>query len=114
VVDGTGELDPPAFTLEKPENLLGRRDPMSNIFPDVDLSRFDPDTKISRRHARIWRDGEKFLVEDLGSSNGTLILIKEREMETPAAYRLEPHRPHALSNGDVLRMGDTTLSFKTN
>lgn len=112
VVDGTGELDPPAFALEKPENLLGRRDPMSNIFPDVDLSRFDPDTKISRRHARIWRDGEKYLVEDLGSSNGTLVLMHERA--TPETFRLQPHQPHVLSNGDVIRMGDTTLSFRVN
>ncbi len=112
VVDGTGELDPPAFALEKPENLLGRRDPMANIFPDVDLSRFDPDTKISRRHARIWRDGEKYLVEDLGSSNGTLLLVKERE--APETFRLQPHQPHVLTNGDILRMGDTTLSFRVN
>ena len=85
---------------------------MANIFPDVDLSRFDPDTKISRRHARIWRDGEKYLVEDLGSSNGTLLMVKERG---PAeTYALQPHQPHVLANGDVLRMGDTTLSFRVN
>jgi serine/threonine-protein kinase len=112
IVDGTGELDPPAFALEKPENLLGRRDPMSNIFPDVDLSRFDPDTKISRRHARIWRDGEKYLVEDLGSSNGTVLLVRE---EGPSeVLKLPPHQPHVLGNGDLLRMGDTTLSFRVN
>lgn len=110
IVDGTGELDPPAFSLEKPENLLGRRDPTSNIFPDVDLSSFDPETKISRRHARIWRDGEKYLVEDLGSSNGTLLLVRA----SPERYRLQPHQPHVLSNGDLLRVGDTTLSFRLN
>lgn len=114
VIDGTGELDPPAFSLEKPENVLGRRDPTSNIFPDVDLSRFDPDTKISRRHARIWRDGENYLVEDLGSSNGTLLLVKERHLAAIETYRLEPHRPHVLANGNTLRMGDTTLSFRVN
>src|SRR5438128_6243736 len=38
LVDGTSELDAPVFMLEKNENLLGRRDPMSNIFPEVDLS----------------------------------------------------------------------------
>lgn len=112
IVDGTRELDPPAFTLEKPENLLGRRDPMSNIFPDVDLSRFDPDTKISRRHARIWKEGDKFLVEDLGSSNGTILLTHD---DPPSeAHKLPPHQPHILGNGDLLRMGDTTLSFRVN
>ena len=85
---------------------MGRRDPLSNIFPEVDLSRFDPQTKISRRHARIWRDGGNFLVEDLGSSNGTIIVSN---IEDP--LRLEPHKPHALADGDRIRVGDTTLHF---
>jgi len=106
VVDGTSELQAPVFSLEKNDNLVGRRDPMSNIFPEIDLSRFDPQTKISRRHARIWSDGGKFLVEDLGSSNGTVVLPS-----TNNSIRLEPHQPHPLSNGDRLRVGDTTLHF---
>jgi serine/threonine-protein kinase len=106
VIDGTSELDVPAYALEKNENLVGRRDPMSNIFPEVDLSKYDPQTKISRRHARIWRDGREFMVEDLGSSNGTLLLTQASE-----ALRLLPHRPHSLANGDRIRIGDTTLQF---
>lgn len=106
VVLGTGELDPSTFKLEKTENLLGRRDPMSNIFPEVDLSKFDPQTKISRRHARIWRDGGNYLVEDLGSSNGTTLLTALSD-----SVRLLPHQPHALTNGDKLKLGDTTLHF---
>lgn len=106
VIDGTSELDSPAFSLEKSENLVGRRDPMSNIFPEVDLSRYDPQTKISRRHARIWRDGKEFMVEDLGSSNGTLLLTRASD-----TLRLTPHSPHPLANGDRIRIGDTTLQF---
>src|ERR1051326_7059119 len=66
VVAGTTELEA-TFTLEKETNLVGRTDPQSNISPDIDLSRFDPETKISRRHARIFREGATFLLEDLGS-----------------------------------------------
>ena len=106
IVDGTSELQTPFFTLEKNDTLLGRRDPLSNIFPEVDLSRFDPQTKISRRHARIMRDGRSFLVEDLGSSNGTMIVPSAME-----AFRLEAHKPHALADGDRIRIGDTTLHF---
>lgn len=106
LIEGTSELQAPVFSLEKNDNLVGRRDPMSNIFPEVDLSRYDPQTKISRRHARIWRDGGNFLVEDLGSSNGTFIVPS-----LSGSFRLEPHRPHALSNGDKIQMGDTTLHF---
>lgn len=31
------------------------------------------DASVSRRHARVIRDGETWLLEDLGSSNGTLL-----------------------------------------
>ncbi|MEP6704825.1 MAG: FHA domain-containing serine/threonine-protein kinase, partial [Acidobacteriota bacterium] len=106
IIEGTSELATPTFSLQKDENLVGRRDPMSNIFPEVDLSKYDPQTKISRRHARIWRDGVNFLVEDLGSSNGTVV-------DSPAvdAFRLVPHKPHVLASGDKLKVGDTTLHF---
>ncbi len=106
VIDGTSELDAPIFSLEKNENLVGRRDPQTNIFPEVDLSKYDPQTKISRRHARIWNDGGSFLVEDLGSSNGTILLAGMGD-----SLRLQPHSPHALASGDRLRLGDTTLHF---
>ena len=101
VVTGTTELDA-TFLLNKETNLVGRTDPQSNIFPDIDLSRFDPETKISRRHARVWREGDTFLVEDLGSVNGTVV---------NEAVRLGPRQPRPLANGDRLRLGETTLHF---
>jgi serine/threonine-protein kinase len=101
VVSGTTELDS-TFMLHKDSTLVGRTDPQSNIFPDVDLSRFDPETKISRRHARIFREGDMFLVEDLNSVNGTVL---------NEAIRLGPRQPRQLSNGDRLRLGETTLHF---
>ena len=107
MIEGTSELSMPAFALQKEENLLGRRDPMSNIFPEVDLSKYDPQTKISRRHARIWKQGEKFLVEDLGSSNGTILSA----MGAAGAVRLTPHKPQLLTSGDRIKLGDTTLHF---
>ncbi len=106
IIEGTSDLATPTFSLQKDENLVGRRDPMSNIFPEVDLSKYDPQTKISRRHARIWRDGVNFLVEDLGSSNGTVVASA-----TSDSLRLLPHKPHLLASGDKLKVGDTTLHF---
>jgi tRNA A-37 threonylcarbamoyl transferase component Bud32 len=105
VVAGTTELDA-SFLLQKDSNLVGRSDPHSNIFPEVDLSRFDPETKVSRRHARIWRKGETFLVEDLGSVNGTVLLGRDND-----TVRLAPHQPRVLENGDKLRLGETMLHF---
>ena len=101
VVAGTTELDA-SFVLQKDNNLLGRTDPHSNVFPEIDLSRFDPETKVSRRHARIWREGETFLVEDLGSVNGTVI---------NDSVRLAPRQPRVLDSGDKIRLGETTLHF---
>jgi eukaryotic-like serine/threonine-protein kinase len=106
MIISTNELDTPMFNLEKDNNLVGRRDPMSNIFPEVDLSKFDPQTKISRRHARIWRESDTFMVEDLGSSNGTVLITKTNE-----TLRLTKNQPHVLTHGDKLRVGDTTLHF---
>lgn len=101
VVAGTAELDA-AYHLQRESNLVGRGDPQSNIFPEVDLSRFDPNTKVSRRHARIWRQGDAFLVEDLGSVNGTV--VNEQ-------VKLAPLQPRVLESGDRLRLGETTLHF---
>jgi len=101
IVSGTTELDA-SFQLQKDSNLVGRTDPLSNIFPEVDLSRFDPNTKVSRRHARIWREGEVYKVEDLGSVNGTVI---------NDVIRLEPRQPRDLDSGDRIKLGETTLHF---
>ena len=97
---GTTELI--CVELHKESNLVGRSDPHSNIFPEVDLSKFDPETKISRRHARIFRQGDLFLVEDLGSVNGTVV---------NDSVRLGPRQPRTLENGDKLRLGETTPHF---
>ena len=101
VVAGTTELDS-SFVLQKDSNLVGRADPHSNIFPEIDLSRFDRETKVSRRHARIWCEGDTFLVEDLGSVNGTVI---------NDSVRLAPRQPRVLDSGDKIRLGETTLHF---
>ena len=101
IVAGTTELDV-SFHLQKEDNLVGRSDPHSNIFPEVDLSKFDPETKVSRRHARIWRKGDQFLIEDLNSVNGTVI---------NDAVKLAPRQPRVLESGDKLRLGETTLHF---
>lgn len=101
VVAGTKELES-AFYLEKENSFVGRQDPHLNIFPDVDLSQFDPDTKVSRRHARIWREGEVYLIEDLASSNGTVINNGEK---------LAPRQSRVLESGDTLKLGETVLHF---
>ncbi|MBX7219678.1 MAG: protein kinase [Blastocatellia bacterium] len=93
---------PISFLLDKDTNLIGRNDPHTGVFPEVDLTSFDPETKVSRRHARVFREGGIFLVEDLSSVNGTWI---------NEDVKLYPKQPRALQEGDKLRLGETTLKF---
>jgi eukaryotic-like serine/threonine-protein kinase len=101
VVMGNSDI-PTSFLLDKDTNLIGRVDPHTGIFPEVDLSSYDPETKVSRRHARVYREGGQFLVEDLSSVNGTIV---------NGTFKLYPKQPRVLQNGDELRLGETTLRF---
>jgi hypothetical protein len=84
------------------EMIIGRIDPHRGIRPEVDLSKHDPASRVSRRHARITSRGALFFVEDLGSANGTLI---------NGSMRLTPQEPYLLTNGDVIQIGETALKF---
>ena len=60
------------FHLEERSVLVGRPDP-PNPLPQIDLTDFDPDVVSSREHAHIWLSEGSYLIEDLGSSNGTFV-----------------------------------------
>jgi len=86
-----------------PETTIGRRDPVTGINPDVDLTPVDTQRSISRRHAKIYRRGGKFFVaEEIGTMNGTF-----RNGE-----RLETGVPSEISPGDHLRFGLVELDFR--
>lgn len=75
--------------------VLGR-DPRAELHVDQDAA-------ISRRHLRVeFRDG-RFVVEDLGSLNGS------RVNDRP----LQPGKPVALRDGDVLAAGASRFPFRT-
>ncbi len=80
--------------------LVGRLDVGRGIFPQVDLT---PDGGleggVSRRHARIFFQDNRFYVEDLGSTNGTYL----------NGLRLEPYSPQPLGDGDELRLGQVRI-----
>jgi hypothetical protein len=84
------------------EMIIGRIDPHRGIRPEVDLTKYDPASRVSRRHARITSRGVLFFVEDLGSANGTII---------NGSMRLTPQEPYLLTNGDVIQIGETALKF---
>lgn len=59
-----------------------------------------PDDQISRNHALIRRDGEDYMIMDLGSSNGTFVNDKPVTSPTP------------LHSRDVIRIGETEFVFQ--
>jgi pSer/pThr/pTyr-binding forkhead associated (FHA) protein len=74
--------------LVRPELVLGREEG-DVTFPD--------DEFMSRRHAAVRRQGAKAKIEDLNSSNGTFVRVRnDRE----------------LKSGDILRLGDQLLRLE--
>ena len=90
------------FPLTSEESYIGRWDADNGIFPDVDLDAHDPDAKVSRRHARIIFRNNVYMIEDLGSTNGTFV---------NRGRRLLPGSPQVLSEGDEIIVGKTFLRF---
>lgn len=76
------------------ECLLGRA--AGDTMPDIDLAPHDAVTMgVSRLHARLTRQSETIMVQDLGSVNGTFL----------NGARLLPHQPRVLRNEDELCLG---------
>src|SRR5262245_43533844 len=92
------------FPIGGTEALIGRWDADGGIFPDVDLDQDDPEAKVSRRHARIQFLNNQYLIEDLGSTNGTFV---------NRGPRLAPGAKQPLKNGDEIIVGKTFLKFVT-
>ncbi len=87
---------------DKSEILVGREDPVSDIFPDIDLTNFGGEEGgVSRRHARILRDGDTYLLEDLNSTNYTKL----------NGVKLIPKIPQAMRDGDHVSFGKVEATF---
>jgi pilus assembly protein CpaF len=82
-----------AFTLSKNEIVIGR---------DVNADVVVNTAEVSRRHARLLLDAGVYIIEDLGSTNGTFI----------NGQRL--NSPMPLRSGDVIMLGEAaTLVFES-
>src|SRR5439155_7832922 len=79
-----------SFTLAKDRVIIGRL-----AESDVGV----PDPGVSRRHAEVRRQDGRFVLSDLGSTNGTLVngaTVGE----------------HPLEEGDRIKLGNTILEFR--
>ena len=102
-----GAMQPPVIALEPAGSEVGAlaegRGAVTNVGPDV-----------SRRHARIWRDGTRWLCCGLESTNGTAIISGEdgsiQYVEPPRNARAEGviYPPCEIHEGDTLCFGRNT------
>ena len=77
------------FELNQEETTIGRKE--ANVIHIDNLA-------VSSHHARVLKIGNKVILEDLGSTNGTQVNDKDVTK-------------HVLQNGDVVTVGKHTLTF---
>lgn len=84
------------FALSMKRNLIGRYDPTIGICPDIDISMYDPQKTVSRKHAVIHRiEDESFIEEEMGVINGTYL----------NGEKLEAGKKVPLTDGDRIHFG---------
>lgn len=89
----------------KDEVIIGREDPVSAVFPDIDTAAIGGEEDgVSRRHAKITRDGDIYFVQDLNSVNYTFV----------NKTKVEPDEPVELNNGDELMLGRMKFTVHLN
>jgi hypothetical protein len=84
--------------------VIGRTDPVQNIYPDVDLAEQEGERSgVSRRHARILQRPDGVYIEDLNSTNFTFL----------NRLRLQPGQTYPLKDRDEIRLGVLTLEYRS-
>lgn len=90
-------------SMLKGEVVLGRRDPITEQVPEVDLDQFAGYRMgVSRRHAIMHFRNGSLTITDMGSSNGTFV----------NGQRLEARKPELIRDGDLLRLGQIIMTVK--
>jgi hypothetical protein len=87
--------------VRKSPLLLGRSQRSTGHRPDFDMTFYDPEGYVSRRHAHIIRARNGYFISDQGSSNGTLV----------NGRLLPSQRPRLLRNGDKITIGEVVIQF---
>jgi len=84
------------------EFLIGRPDPAAGIRPEIDLSGLDATRSLSRRHAKLVRQGRLYFVrEETSTVNGTFV----------NGTRVTTGNDVPIKPGDTLRFGAVEVLF---
>jgi hypothetical protein len=89
------------FPITRKDTRIGRWDRSIESYPDIDLTVDDTDCYVSRKQAHIFYRDEKYFLEDLGSTNHTML----NKME------LEPYSPREIKYDDSIILGKIFLIF---
>jgi hypothetical protein len=82
--------------------VIGRGDPVSNFFPDIDLTPHGAlDNGVGRRHVRLFVQGGQVMIEDMDSTNGTVV----------NGQKLAARQPQLLRDGDQILLGKLLVRF---
>jgi CRP-like cAMP-binding protein len=91
------------YAIESKNALIGRFDPATGIYPDIDLTGDDGQLSVSRRHAYIlFEHGRYFVREEKGVANGTYV----------HGGRLAQGDVHEIFDGDRISFGMVMLDFQ--
>ena len=84
--------------------VIGREDPVSGIFPEIDLDPYGAQEEgVGRRHAQLVLHNGQVCVEDLDSVNGTVL----------NRQRVPARQPQPIKDGDELRFGKMVMIYRT-
>lgn len=100
VEQANGETE--RLPIRDPQVIIGRTDPRRGITPEIDLTNLDPQTTVSRQHARLRFEKTFFYMEDLKSRNKTRL----RELV------LIPFKAELLEHGDTINFGSVKVIFR--
>ena len=88
----------------KPEVLIGREDPLSDIYPDLDLTEHGGEEGgVSRMHAKLLNTGGQWSLDDENSTNSTFLNRQKLNAKTPTPVK----------DGDEIRLGKVALRFQS-
>ena len=92
LIETTGERKGQVYLLEEAPLVIGRSSEADIVVPNA---------LVSRKHARVSWDGQRYVVEDLGTRNGTLV---NREQITA---------PRPLTDGDEIVLPGISIVFRS-
>jgi hypothetical protein len=101
-----GALGNNAFPLNGTRLSVGRFDPSTGPV-DIDLSGMPGESHVSRRHGEMYLENGKWMVRDLGSTNG--IYVKH---PGDASFGPRLQSPQELSNGDEIAFGNVMFVYQ--